>query len=60
MKYFIVTILITITACSHRQLPHNQPLHRDVVADIINKSEYFSQDNEPVNLFPVNHVVEGE
>jgi hypothetical protein len=43
MKYFIITILITITACSHRQLPHQQPLHRDVVADIIMKNEYEKQ-----------------
>jgi hypothetical protein len=43
MKYFIIAILITTTACSHRQLPHNQPLHRDVAADIINKNEYEKQ-----------------
>ena len=57
MQYFLITILITISACSHRQLPHNQPLHRDVVADIIMKNEYFRQVNEPINLFPANHVV---
>ncbi len=41
MKYFLIVILITISACSHRQLPHNQPLHRnnfDKISYIINNN----------------------